>query len=490
MAAVPRAVWIVFGLVMGLRTMLAWLLPMGWDETYAIAVARDYSLSFSDHPPLGFWAPVLAADLTGIEAPLVYRFPALIFGAVTFWGLYAIGFRLGGEKVGLWTVLLFAVTPIFTVLFGFMAVPDSPLGAFSVVAVLSLLILIERRGEGLWLWALGGAALGLALMSKYHAGIFALSILGFAVFSRTGRGWFARPGFWLALGLALCGTLPVILWNMGQDWASLGFHSGRASTAFQPANLTKMILIQAVMLLPPIAYLGLRGIGYAVRRSDPAPALLAAIALGPILAFSMVFALTPLSFAHWTMPGWLFAIPLAALWLSHQDAGRIKRLRGWVIGFAVPFWVLVPIFLIHVNTGLLTRFTHDTAPVWDDTRAAFDYRPVRAALTERALLDGTEVLVAREWIEGGVFSTALHGAYPVRLIEGDLHHFRYLPGMKATGQALALSAFLIPNADEDTKRFLAKTRQLDPEAQLLDPVILTRGGRPYLSVAVVRLTLD
>ncbi|MBV0913628.1 ArnT family glycosyltransferase [Anianabacter salinae] len=486
---IPRAAWVLFAALMAARALLAWLLPLGWDETYAIAVARDYSLSFSDHPPLGFWAPVFAADLTGIEHAFVYRLPALVFGAGTFWGLYGIGYRLGGDRVALWTGALFAVTPIFTVLFGFMAVPDSPLGCFAALAVLALLTLIERPYAGLWLWLAGGAALGLALMSKYHAGLFALSILVFALASRTGRGCLVRPGFWLAVGVALLGLLPVLAWNIGNDWASFGFHSGRTSTSFQPANFSKMLAIQTVMLLPPVALLCLRGLIHAGRRRDPALGLVAAVALGPILAFSLVFALTPLSFAHWTMPGWLFAIPLAALWLSHQDTARVRRNARWVAGFAIPFWLLVPVFLLHVHTGLLTRFTHDTAPLWDDTRSVFDYAPLRGALAERGLLEGTDVLVAREWIEGGVFSTALHGAYPVRLIEGDLHHFRYLPGMTATGETLALSAHLIPDAGAQAQAFLSKVRQLDAGATLHEPVILTRGGRPYLNISVVSLTL-
>jgi 4-amino-4-deoxy-L-arabinose transferase-like glycosyltransferase len=478
--------WIVtiFALSFAVKLVLAATLPLGLDESYAIAVARDYDLSFSDHPPISFWAPVAAADLFGIEHRLVYRLPFLVFGVITFWALWAIGCRLGDARTGRLTAILFALAPAPTLIFGFMAVPDGPVGAFSALAVLALLRILQdgpRLSD--WLW--GGAALGLALASKYQAGLLALTLLGFALLSPAGRLWWRQPGFYAALVLSAAGLLPVLIWNMANEWASFAFHGGRTAPAFQPGNLSRMLLFQVGMLLPPVLYVALRGLIRSRGGATPAVTLVSAIAITQIVVFHLVFAITPQSFAHWTMPGWLFALPLGALWLSRAGEARATRVWRHVLGWGAALWGLAPVVLLHLHFGILTP---GSDPSWDDTRGAFPYKPLEEALAARGLLEETDVLIARDWIEGGVVSTALGGAFPVRLLGGDPHHFRFLPGWTATGEALILRPLRLSEAGPVTAELLEQARRYDPDAEVLDPVILTRGG-PYLSVAVIRLTL-
>ena len=68
-----------------LRFLVAGSTGLGVDESYAVAVARQLSLSYFDHPPLHFWIAGVMAKLAHSEASEVVRFPFVICFAATTW---------------------------------------------------------------------------------------------------------------------------------------------------------------------------------------------------------------------------------------------------------------------------------------------------------------------------------------------------------------------------------------------------------------------
>jgi len=231
-----KMLWRIIWISLFMRILLATFTPLGVDEVYAIAVAREFSWSFFDHAPIGFWSPVVAANLTGIEHPLIFRLPTLLYGSVSIWLMYAIGDALGSSRAGLWTALLFAISPPF-VIGEILVLPDGPLMVGSAIAVLWLV----RNAKSatpvpVRHWVFLGLGLALALASKYQAALIPISILTFMVVSPVGRRWFLLPGPYVAAFIGLLGLAPVIFWNVQNDWASLAFHAGRAGDGFQPGN--------------------------------------------------------------------------------------------------------------------------------------------------------------------------------------------------------------------------------------------------------------
>ncbi|NOX73734.1 MAG: hypothetical protein GXP03_08985, partial [Alphaproteobacteria bacterium] len=92
--------WRVIIIALLFKLAISLILPLGLDEAYAIAVAREYSLSFFDHPPISFWAPVAVADLLGFENRFVFRLPFLVTGVITTGLMYLIGREVGGNRAG------------------------------------------------------------------------------------------------------------------------------------------------------------------------------------------------------------------------------------------------------------------------------------------------------------------------------------------------------------------------------------------------------
>jgi 4-amino-4-deoxy-L-arabinose transferase-like glycosyltransferase len=482
--------WII-GVAFAIKFVIAWFLPISLDEAYAVAVAREYSLSFFDHPPVAFWLPVIAADLTGIEATVIYRLPFFLLGIGTGWLMYRIGEELGGSRVGLWSGFLYSVAPFFFFSASAIAVPDGPLNFFSALCALLLVRAVKAGGAppaGLWLGA--GAALALAIASKYQAAWIPVAVLLFLVFGPR-RHWLLSPVPWAGALVGLLGLVPVVVWNAQHDWASFNFHSARAGQGANPVNFLVMLAVQALYMLPTGLFLGAVGLATSLRRGlAPERLLLALIALGPVAIFNLLYVVSKGTHAHWTAPGWQFALPLGALWLVQAGPRAMRRVLTTAKVLLVVIWVPLVLIVAHANTGLLTRFTHDTPPDWDQTQSIFDFSDLRPRLEERGLWDQTDVFMGSSWAFAGILDTFLKGEKPMR--SADLlgaHHFVYLSDATATGRALLMEPALAKDYAAKRDAALALARAWDPEARVLEPIILQRGRQDYVWVALIALTL-
>lgn len=491
-AADRSILWQIILYAMIFKVAIAIILPLGVDEAYATAVARQFSLSFFDHPPVSFWLPVIFANLTGIDNRVIYRLPFLLAGLATTPIMYLIGQELKDRRAGLWTAFLYTAAPFFLVSAGILVVPDGILNLGLAVTVLFLVRIVKADGPvPMRYWIYTGLGLALALGSKYQAAWLPVAVLLFMVITAKGRRWFLQPGPWIAAGLGLVGLAPVIIWNMEHDWASFVFHTGRAGGGFNLSNPALMLAGQALFLLPTGLVAGVAGLRLGLRRgAAPERLLVALIALGPIVIFNYLYFTSTGSLAHWSMPGWQFALPLAAIWVVSKPPAALRRFFNWVVGFLVLVWVPVLLLVVQADTGVFTRPFYSRAPAWDYTLSIFDFGGLRAALDVRGLWKSTDVFMASGWAWGGLLDTALKSKKPMRIMDiKDAHHFIYLSDAKATGTALYMEPSTFQGTKKTAARMLAQARKIDPKARLLKPLILMRGGQPYVTVSLVRLTL-
>ena len=467
---------------LALRIVLAAWLPLGTDETYAIAVAREFSWSFFDHPPIGFWLPVVMAKLTGIEAAFIYRLPFLMCGTVTAFCIWRIGQTLGGARVGFLSLLLFTLAPHMLIGGGVFVVPDGPLNMFLALTALALIAALGNNKMRNWVTV--GVWLALAMACKYQAGLFPVSVLAFLLFTRGQWRRLLGAGPWIAAAIGLAGLIPVVVWNMQNDWASFAFHTGRVGPSFQPANFAQMVLGQAIYLIPTTFVFGCLALWQATRRqADMNTRLLAWLAIGPIGMFMVTYIYGTSTFPHWTMPGWLFAIPLAALWLN--DRASPWPMRSFV-GFAAAIWALLLVIIVHVPTGILTR-TAEVLPDWDDTTEIFDYSALEKTATDAGWLTDGTLVVALDWIEAGHLSTGLGGRYDIRVIGDAPHHFQFMDAAQRTDNAV----LLVPGRGKRYAKDLADAPQIAAQAGArfapLGEITLDRAGRPYMNVTAFRV---
>ena len=197
-AALRAANWRAAAMIaafLAARLVFAWALGFGIDEAYTLAISRDLSLSYFDHPPLHQWiAHFVALSLgEGVGA----RLPFILIFAATGWLLYRLTLGMFGPRAALIALFGLNVAPFFFASAGSWIVPDAPLlfGLALAALTLSRIFFEPDADEGrIWrLWLLVGLSFGLAGLSKYIAALAVLGLLAFLVISRKERAGFAIP---------------------------------------------------------------------------------------------------------------------------------------------------------------------------------------------------------------------------------------------------------------------------------------------------------
>ncbi len=133
-----RAVIAIVLLGVAARLLLSATIGLGVDESYAVVVARQFSWSFFDHPPLAFWMAGGLAHLAGTENRVLLRLPFILLFAGTTWLMFRLTARLYGERAGMFAALLLNLAPVFSLSTGSWILPDGPLDCAMVGAALAL----------------------------------------------------------------------------------------------------------------------------------------------------------------------------------------------------------------------------------------------------------------------------------------------------------------------------------------------------------------
>ena len=213
-----------------LRVIYASLLDLRTDEAYYWTWSKESVLSFLDHPPMIAW---------------FIRFGTLIFGDTNF------GVRFAGVLAMLVTQLLLAdivrrvthdfravviavLMPEAALYYGLLmskVSPDVALIPF-VTAMVWALVRLAESDDARW-WLAAGAFAGLALLSKFTAGLLLPAVLAFMLVPPWRGRWLRSPYPWLAALIALALFLPVVIWNTEHDWASFRFQFVRATATHE-----------------------------------------------------------------------------------------------------------------------------------------------------------------------------------------------------------------------------------------------------------------
>jgi hypothetical protein len=412
-----------------LRLLVAAVLPAGVDESYAIVVSRQLSLSYFDHPPLHFWLVGGWARLWGSENLLLLRLPFVALFALASWLMFTLTRRLFGPSAGLWALLAFNLAPVFGLVHGANILPDGPLLTASLaMANILAALLFSPHPERVWGWALAGFCAGLAMLSKYHGLLLAGSVLLFLLTSPAHRPLLRTPGPWPAAAIAFLMFTPVIVWNAMHDWASFRFQSGRGLGAtLNPAQVADSLLNQSYYLLPwlalPLALVLVR----ALAGGPPKPEswFLALLALPPVLVFTALTLFAP-GLPHWQMPGWLFALPLLGAALAGLGQGGRRVAAGTAGATMLLIAVLTPLVLAQVRWGSFDVLTYQLFRDRDPTNALSSWESVGEAVRARATDDRTFV-AAFTWIRAAQIGAATGPDIPVVCLCSDMRHFAYGP---------------------------------------------------------------
>lgn len=203
-----------------LKIILALYMPVFGDESYYWFWGQHIQLSYFDHPGMVGWLTWLGSKLTFFPTAFMVRWPFVILGSLSFFLFIKILRLLKQEPHTItWLCLFYLMNPMLGV-GSIFATPDVPLVFFwSLSFWLMLQIMAAQKTVH---YALLGLVLGLGLCSKYHIVLFPISIIVSLALSKQ-ISVIQPKKLLLTILFGLIFSMPVIVWNYNNDWASFAF---------------------------------------------------------------------------------------------------------------------------------------------------------------------------------------------------------------------------------------------------------------------------
>lgn len=298
--------------------------------------------------------------------------------------------------------------------------PDGPLDFFLLLCFwLIQPVLFMNRGHVLS-WPGAGLALGLAMMSKYQAVLFAVAALFVLALTPQGRRQFVRPGLWIGLALAFAGALPVFIWNATHDWASFSFQTARAyhhtPLLGHASNVLAVLIGQAIYLMPVAWLTTQRRILMGLKAGRETPDFtLALLAVLPIAVFDLVALTGRHSLPHWSMSGFMFALPMLGYWRARQT-GRWRMRRLILAGGVVASATLILAAQAQFDlTARLPGPLHRDDLGWQN----LPWRALSRAVAQNRFV------VTPDWVSAGQAGLAIGPGRAIRVL-GNAHQFSFM----------------------------------------------------------------
>ncbi len=333
-----------------LRLFMSMYLDLTPDEAYYWELSRRLDWSYYDHPPMVAYVIALFRLFLG-ETHLAIRLPSVMGSLACSWLLFQTAREfLGSARTGFFAVILFNLTPAGMAL-AFITTPDTPLAFFWCLGMYAFLKALNDEKD-FW-WVVTGLCLGLGALSKYNMIFFvpgvAITILAFKKY----RHLVTTRRYWLMVGLAALGTIPVLYWNHLNDWISLKFqfhHGLKPSNRSLLKNVGDFLGGQlgtiGLTLFPAIWYATVKAASHAWRRLDENRFFLAWLAL-PTMTFFVYTGVKSKVEANWPQIAYLSAMLLVAEWLNTSPD---TRRRNWVI---VPSALLAALVVVQSLTLII-----------------------------------------------------------------------------------------------------------------------------------------
>ena len=388
------------------RAVLAAWLEFGNDEVYYWTYALYPDWSHFDHPPMVGWVIQLFSLNLLLDSEFFIRLASVVFMTANTYIIYRIGKDIKDAQTGFYAALLFTASIYAFVITGIFIMPDTPLMLFWLLAFW-MAVKAEKKQN----LVLFGLFAGLAMLSKY-SGVFLWVGMGLYILIFN-RKQLKNPYLYISLLLSALCCLPILYWNLQNDFISFTFHSERVGGgAINISTFGTELAGEFFYNNPVIFVLAVMAVVAAFKKKidmdRPTLRLVLCTALPLILVF-LGFSLTRPTLPHWNAPAYILIIILIANIMSskHPHQGDSFKLpKGIIAALSVMLFVVV-VGSIEIKTGFipLDRHTEPEKLGRDDfTLDMYGWKQLEqkfAALREEKIAEGVmqteDGIVADEW---------------------------------------------------------------------------------------------
>lgn len=344
-----------------IRGLLAGILELGNDEVYYRLYALYPDWSHFDHPLMVGLIMQLTTFNLLFQSEFFLRLGAVITGAINLWIIFKIGQQIKDSRTGYYASLLYAASVYSTIITGVFILPDTPQSLFWLWAVYQIIKIIPRCPHmpmsGINMLKIG-IVIGLGILSKYTT-VFLWFGIGVYILLYN-REWLKSRWLYLSIITTAIFTLPIIIWNLQNDFISLSFHSERVDMSGYSVNLVYLFTeiggeilynnpINFVLIILSII-VAFRG-KLSVEKKYTRIILLTGL---PLIITFLVFSLFRSTLPHWTAPGYTALIPLAAVYLSQRRSKDKHGLPAVIVSSLILLVVIIVLGLAQINYGVFT----------------------------------------------------------------------------------------------------------------------------------------
>lgn len=368
-----------------IRSVLAAWMEFGNDEVYYWTYALYPDWSHFDHPPMVGWVIQLFSLNLLFDSEFSIRLASVVFMTANTYIVYRIGKDIRDSLTGLYAALLFTASIYAFVITGIFIMPDTPLMLFWLLAFWMAIsyfsglpcsacndscnapcvivrneAIQSEKSKGQLHLILFGLFSGLAMLSKY-SGVFLWVGMGLYILIFN-RKQLKNPYLYLALAISAICCLPILYWNIENDFISFSFHGDRIGLGKINFSTFGTELAGEFLYNNPVIFvLAALAVVAAFKRKTTmetsARQLVLCTALPMILTF-WFFSLTRPTLPHWNSPAYVLLILLVSCYLRDKNAYTEKLPKSITVALCV-LLVTLAVGVAEIKTGFIPLDKHN-----------------------------------------------------------------------------------------------------------------------------------
>ncbi len=435
-----KKIWWFILLISVLKMLAASLIELGNDEVYYWTYALQPDWNHFDHPPMVGWMIRVSTLNLHWVSELSLRLVSIVCAGFSTWFIFKTGKMLANERTGWYAAVIYNCSVYTGFIAGFFILPDSPQMLFWTCSLFIMAnIICKQEDKKLGNWLSLGLMIGLATISKVHA-LYLWAGLGIFILCYKIK-WLGNWRMYAGVLVTIFCVLPIIYWNIGNDFITYRFHSERVTHtsiqwdmlgreiggefAYQNPFVFILIIISLIALLRNKIHFGQKL--YAN--------WLLLMSLPMIALFWLVSLLNP-TLPHWSGPAY---IPLFFIAAIHLEKISQKVYPFWIkAGAALVFIVLFAGIALSrfspINFGSQEKENFgEYCPTldlsgWDNFSTDF----AKLVEIDRAnkIMKPTVVILTHKWFPGGHLEFYTKRKSGLELVSlgnlQDLHKFAWL----------------------------------------------------------------